>query len=75
MSCCSHWFAGAHPATDQAVRDLQGAVRTETVPELLEQVYRRFRVREHHFARGGNRVGREASIGEHGESDGVELDF
>ncbi len=49
------WFANAHRDLEAVVRDLQAAVRTDTVPQLLEQVYRRFGLREHHRDRGDRR--------------------
>ncbi len=52
----AHWFSAQHPKEEQRVRELQEMVRAATVPELMEHLYRRFGLREHHLARKDHRA-------------------
>jgi DNA helicase-2/ATP-dependent DNA helicase PcrA len=48
----THWFEENHRDLAGRLRDLRAEVRIETVPELLELLYRAFGMREFHRARG-----------------------
>lgn len=48
----THWFEENYRALADRLRDLRADLRIETVPELLELLYRAFGMREFHRARG-----------------------
>lgn len=55
QSQLASWFVNAHPVLGGEMRRLQASIRTATVPELLENLYRSFALREHHLRRGDRR--------------------
>ena len=46
------WLEGAHPEVEERLAELRRAVRTDTVPQILERLYQLFAIRDHYAARG-----------------------
>lgn len=48
----ARWLARNHPSYIQAFRSLRDRIQVDTVPQLLERMYRVFGIRDHYRSRG-----------------------
>lgn len=46
------WLEAEHPEVETRLAELRRAIRTDTVPQILERLYQLFDVRNHYMARG-----------------------
>lgn len=46
------WLKGRHPITEGHLAELRRAVRTDTVPQILERLYQLFSIRDYYAAQG-----------------------